>query len=488
MSKNEITPITKRLLSLIVWLGTGIVGLLMIFFLAQHLITSVMLIVPIFVLLVVSLILFGSDGVFSINRILLPLFVVAIIFPSIRLSGDMPDPRPEFVVVVIGYIFLLFCHLATGYKINIKYQSANKWFLLFGLSILLSMAYSNLFRNHPIIGRDFWEIFKLILYYLIFSLVANLQINKEDMRRYYQFAIIIFLISAVFGLLQYINFTGINQILSPYYAPTQMRGLLFHKRITGTTANPNEFGALMVLAFSLALSGGLVVGEKRLRVLCWFALPVFWTALFLTLSRTSMVSSLISMVIILLLFIRVKKITLKVKFKRLFLFLFLACVAFIFVLEFMSERSLWRYSQIFTFEEASSWVVRIENWKTHFTLWKESPWFGWGPAKKTMGTIVDNEWLLILRRYGLIGTIAFIVLFGNLFFGLSKISQQGEDFSACALSLALQGTFVGYVFYMFLASIYHSMQLMPIFLLFLGLSYSQWRKSNNKIIMEDINV
>ena len=105
-----------------------------------------------------------------------------------------------------------------------------------------------------------------------------------------------------------------------------------------------------------------------------------------------------------------------------------------------------------------------------------------------MGTIVDNEWLLILRRYGLIGTIAFIVLFGNLFFGLSKISRQGEDFSVCAIALALQGTFVGYVFYMFLASIYHSLQLMPIFLLFLGLSYSQWRKSNNKIITEDIKV
>lgn len=39
MSKNEIAPIAKQLLSLIVWLGTGIVGLLMIFLLVQHSIT-----------------------------------------------------------------------------------------------------------------------------------------------------------------------------------------------------------------------------------------------------------------------------------------------------------------------------------------------------------------------------------------------------------------------------------------------------------------
>jgi O-antigen ligase len=484
MSKNEIAPIAKQLLSLIVWLGTGIVGLLMIFLLVQHSITGVMLMVPIFVIFIGILLLFGRDGAFSINRIILPLFFVAILFPSIRISGNIPDPRPEFIVVAITILFLFIIHLISEKTVCMRRLPTDKWFILFGLSIVVSMAYSNLFMNHPIIGRDLWELFKLILYYLIFSLVANLQINTEDMRRYYLFIILIFLISAFFGFLQYINFASINQIMSPYYAPTQMRGLLVHKRITGTTANPNEFGALMVLASSLALSGGLTIEGKRLRILCWLTLPVFWTALLLTLSRTSLVSGLISMIIILLLFIRVKKITLKVKFKRLLIFLLLVCVAIIFALELMPERSLWRFSQIFTFEEASSWVARVENWETHFTFWKESPWFGWGPGKETMGTVVDNEWLLILRRYGLIGTIAFIGLFGNLFFNLSKIRRQGVDFSVYALALALQGTFCGYAFYMFLASIYHSLQLMPIFLLFLGLAYSQLRL-NRKIKREE---
>lgn len=89
------------------------------------------------------------------------------------------------------------------------------------------------------------------------------------------FIVFIFLISTFFGFLQYINFAGINQIMSPYYAPTQMRGLLVHKKIIRTTANYNEFGSLMIFASSLALSGGLVVGEKRLRILCWHTLPVF---------------------------------------------------------------------------------------------------------------------------------------------------------------------------------------------------------------------
>ena len=134
-----------------------------------------------------------------------------------------------------------------------------------------------------------------------------------------------------------------------------MDGLLAHKRITGTTANPNEFGALMVLASSLALSGGLAVGKKVTDIMLAYSSGLLGC---ITLDSFSDFSGfrLISMIIILLLFIRVK-ITLKVKFKRLLIFLLLVCVACIFVLELMPERSLWRYSQ-FTFEEASSWVAR----------------------------------------------------------------------------------------------------------------------------------
>ena len=39
------------------------------------------------------------------------LFVVAILFPSIRISGNIPDPRPEFIVVAITILFLVISHL-----------------------------------------------------------------------------------------------------------------------------------------------------------------------------------------------------------------------------------------------------------------------------------------------------------------------------------------------------------------------------------------
>ena len=112
------------------------------------------------------------------------------------------------------------------------------------------MTYAAIVKNQPIIGRDFQELIKLLLYFLIFALIANQDIKPTSLKHYYKFALVVLMFSALFGFMQYIDFAGINQILSPYYAPTQMRGLLVHGRITGTTGNPNEFGALMVLSIS----------------------------------------------------------------------------------------------------------------------------------------------------------------------------------------------------------------------------------------------
>lgn len=416
---------------------------------------------------------FGISGVFSIKRVMSALLVVAILFPYIRLPGDIPDVRPEFIILLAALALLFLGHLATGQPILLRRCPTYKWFALFGLSIIVSMAHATLLKGQPLIGRDFWELAKVLQYFLIFALVASLRINAADIKRYYKLALVVLLLSALFAFLQYIDFAGINRLVSPYYAPTQMRGLLVHGRVAGTTPNPNEFGVLMVLAASLALSGGLFFQERGLRILSWAVLPVFWLALVLTLSRSALVALFLAGVTILFLFLKRK--SLKHRFRRVVLFVLLGCVAGAVILQVMPEKALFRFSQLATFTEASSWQERVANWTTQFAIWLESPWLGWGPGKATMGTIVDNEWLLLLRRYGVVGLVIFLCLFGSLFLGLSRIRRVNSETPVVALSVALQGTLVGYSLYMIVAAVYHSLQLMPILLLFLGLAYSQWR-------------
>lgn len=425
------------------------------------------------ILLFATTLIFVQDGLFSLKRFLPLLCLVAILFPYFRLPGSIPDIRPEFIVILAVYVLLFLNHLTNGHPMRIRYFPVYKWFGLLTFSIMLSMLFAFLFKEQPIVGRDYWELIKPCLYLLIFVFVANENIDPVELKRFYKFVLIILMLSAFFGFLQYINFAGINEVVSPYYAPTQMRNLIVGKRITGTTPNPNEFGALMVLAASLAFSGAMFFREWKLQLLCWMALPVYGTALILTLSRTSLVSFFVAGFIVI--FFVFKRKDVKYKSWRLLTLLLLGLIIVILVLQVLPEKGLSRLAELRTFTEAPSYKTRIEMWKTHYAIWTESPWLGWGPGKADMSTIVDNEWLFILRRYGVIGLSVFLCFCGCFFSGLSRIRKNSTDPSVVALAVSLQSTFVGYIIYMAFANVYHSLQLMPILMVLLGLAYTQWR-------------
>lgn len=400
------------------------------------------------------------------------LLVLSVLFPYIRLPGSIPDVRPEFVLILLTWSLLFINFIRTGH-LWLRAQPAYKWFGLFGVSIVLSMAYAGMFKGEPVIARDWWEVVKVFLYFLLFAFVASQRVGLKTFRRYYRLSLILFMVSAFVGFLQYFNFAGINDVVSPYYAPTQMRGLLVHRRITGTTPNPNEFGALMVLSVSLALAGVLFFRDKKFRRLSWASLIISWVALVLTLSRTSLVSALVSTGIILGIFTKQRGVCLKRKFRRWMLLLLFGVIAGGITVYVLPQRSLARYAQLSNISGATSWQARLVNWRNNVGIWQTSPVFGWGPGKANMGTIVDNEWLLLLRRYGVVGLSVFLTLFLSLFFGLSRIRARNPQFEIMAYTTALQGTFIGYGVYMVLASVYHSFQLMAVFIVFLGLAYSQ---------------
>lgn len=458
----------------LLWLGTGLCVLVLAWLVMRQPTLGFLLAIPVIAIVLGITLFFGWDGVLSLKRVVSVLIWVAILFPPLRrLPGELPDVRPEFIIVLAAWGLIFLGYFGTGYPIRLRRCPAYKWFWLFGCSIVLSMGYATWLRGLALIWRDFWELAKVFLYFLIFALVTSQNISPTDLKRYYKMALFVFVFSAVFGFFQYIDFAGINEIISPYYATTHMSGMIIHGRITGTTGYPNEFGALMTLAASLALAGGLFLKERKLRLLCWGTLPVFGLALVLTLSRSALVSLFLAGATVLFLFLRQKG--LKRRFRRLLTFVLLGCVIVAFILQVMPEKAFYRYGELMTFTEATSWQARVAHWETNFSIWLESPWLGWGPAKAEMGTLADNEWLFVLRRYGVVGLTVFLCLFGSLFFGLSRVRRANSDPSVVALTVALQGTFVGYTLYMMLVCVYHSLQLMPIFLLFLGLAYSQWR-------------
>lgn len=437
---------------------------------------------PLFALLFVLLIvcffifiyIFFKEGVLSFQRIITPLLVASILLPPIRLPKGIPSIRVELIIILVAWALLLLGHFAIGRPIKFHQDLVYKWFILFGLAILLSIVYSTILKGYSIIARDFWEFGKLLEYFLIFALVANLDISPNEMKHYYKIALVVFLCSAFLGIAQYLNLGNINETISPYYAPTQMRGLLFNKRITGTTGNPNEFGALMVFASSLAFSGIFFFKKKTMRLFSWICFAVFVLSIVLTLSRSAIIALIIAICFITLLKYPFISGT-KRGIKRLAIVIPIMIIILLIIINIAPDKFFLRFNQLENISRDTSWQARIVNWKVNYALWELSPLFGWGPGKMTMTTIVDNEWLLLLRRYGLVGVIIFISWFVSFYHGLSRICRSSSSAEVRALAVALQATFLAYAVYMIPAAVYHLLQLMPILLIFLGLAYSQIR-------------
>lgn len=209
---------------------------------------------------------------------------------------------------------------------------------------------------------------------------------------------------------------------------------------------------------------------------CWAGLPVFGIALALSGSRTALLSLLISVCMVLFLFVKCRHPGRLLRYlvgSTLTVSLLLGLA--LSLLQVLPEPLVDRF--VVLLEEPTehvSWQGRLRMWEPTFSLWTESPLLGWGPAKANHRVVVDNEWLLLLRRYGVVGLTAFLGLFGSLFVGLSDLRRDNREATGLALCIALQATLVGYALYMLTAGVYHMLQLMPITLLFLGLAYSQW--------------
>ena len=416
--------------------------------------------------------IFFRDGRLSFDRIVIPLLIVAVLFPSVRLPAGIPALRIELIIILIAWTLFLLRHPITGEAMRLRWNPTNKWFFLFGTSILVSIAYAALVKGYYPIGRDFWEFGKIIEYFLIFALVASLHISSEQMRKYYLISLIIFLCSAIFGFAQYFNLFDINSIVTPYYAPTQMAGLIRAGRIVGTTSNPNEFGSLMVLAAALALTGALWFKGSTIKLISWVALGVFGFAIILTLSRSALLGLLVACFFILFF-----KYPLHFGFSRtirgFFLVIPLLLILAFILLQLAPDLFFFRVGRVLNLSTDTSWQGRLVIWGNQLAIWKQSPIFGWGPGKATMTTIVDNEWLLLLRRYGALGVLVLVLWFTGIYRTLVKIAHEAKNTYAEVFCVGLQATLIAYALYMIPAAVYHNLQLMPILMLYLGLAYSQ---------------
>jgi len=95
--------------------------------------------------------IFFKKGMLSFQRIVIPLLVASILFPPIRLPGGIPSIRVQLIIILVAWALLLLGHFAIGHPIKFHQDPVYKYFVLFGLAILLSITYGAIVKGYPVI-------------------------------------------------------------------------------------------------------------------------------------------------------------------------------------------------------------------------------------------------------------------------------------------------------------------------------------------------
>src|SRR5699024_2286817 len=77
-----------------------------------------------------------------------------------------------------------------------------------------------------------------------------------------------------------------------------------------------------------------------------------------------------------------------------------------------SNEIFWRFESLYNITSDDSWTTRVNRWSENIELFKSSPLLGLGPLSRyNLQYAADNEWLLLLRSYGVLGTLYFLLMF-----------------------------------------------------------------------------
>lgn len=385
--------------------------------------------------------------------------------PSIRIAPSLPLIRLEEMTIVIVVAFL-FIRLMRNKEIVLAWSLRQLLFSGLFVVVAISIFIGSMLGFDASIAdfNQFIRVFKYLIIYsatlTLFKISQDPQEEKYNLLKYY-----LILSSVLFfvSIQQYFNLFALNELYVPTIAPTQYETLVNNypfPRPVGLVGNPNELGMLFVLGSLVSLF--LLLKSFRISILIIFFFQV--GGLFLTLSRGALVAFVIGLIILLLklFFDNFHKIKLAgiMRFFILFLTASLSMVYVVYNTSFI-DTIFWRFARLSNLESDTSWQARILHWQENLNLFKESPFIGVGPLRRaTFEYAADNEWLLLLRSYGIIGTVYIFTIFF-----IPHLLNKRSIFNILSLVILLSSSI-----YMIPAAVFHSLVLMPVVLILISVS------------------
>ncbi len=326
-------------------------------------------------------------------------FISVCFIPYIPIKSGLSLRLEDFILPLV--IFLIFP--------TIK-QFKQIYFVLLGVwSIwaLVSMAVN----GRMSVENDYFEIYKLfkffcfvVLFWMFFQLKPNV----------FPWIASLFSLLVIFNLLHYFNLLHFNEKVMPAYSPNPQQLLYFGrnslggpatKRILGTMGNPNV-NAIFFSIFTVYFMTFLRLTKFHLGKILFF---VAVAMLLFTQSRTGLLAFGCIFIIYLIL-VRPSFIQILGYSVLIFLVIIIVFEADTYSLNYISDAK-WNV------QENGSLKGRIEVWGELLKMVVEKPIFGYGINKNYFyehKIYSENEYLLMLWRYGIPGLFFYIALLFGL--------------------------------------------------------------------------
>lgn len=404
----------------------------------------------------------------GINILIVNLIIfLSILSPNIYLPR-LPYIRLEHIVAFIAIVYLLSKGLLKK-KFDLKIFIFPILLGVFGFINIISIVNGDLY-GYKVVINDVFELYKILMYIFIFISVVSLIVNENEKIKALKVLNFYIFISNLVSFTQYVDLFNLNVKYIKYIAPTQQKYLMpgyTWPRVVGLSDNPNVYSYIAAIGIVISVAMFLHTKNK------FYILTTVtnFLALLFTRSRTGFVMFGVSVGVFLMIYLVEELLTRKTSLKDKGKWVFLISgiiVGFLLIFIFVLPESLtWRVKEIFSLASTNSWQARIVNWNEYLQYFINHPFLGVGPVKSIdYITHPDNEWLLLLKRYGLFGTTYFMFMF-VIPVALNWRRLKSDVVGQIWISIII-GTFV----YMIPAIAFHSFQLMSIMMILSALALS----------------
>jgi O-antigen ligase len=328
--------------------------------------------------------------------------------PVITISDNLPWVKVEQLLLPV--VFVIFGWMAlTGFARLIRF---NGMFVVGAVQcscILLSLVYGAAFLQHRVLWRDFFEIPKALLPVIYFTVAYEAELSERSLRRLLGYFSVAALLVCFYAWAQWMSL-GFTYTLNAIYTKGLHDDALFGvRRVYATFGNANVLAQFMDWAFvAFTLAAFARVGSRLRNGALVLACVV-------TLAMTGSRYGLLVAGLCVVLLLSLPSQSQHDRGKRFGIFLALIPVVglTIWMVASSNTGTLRRYQTLSNPAQTDSVRQRVnELWRDAGEQFLISPFFGHGPAKSIYtGIITDSEYLVILKEFGLLGLLCYLMYF-----------------------------------------------------------------------------